>query len=73
MEFVEGAILRDRAQAESAFDLATRSQIGDNLAATLARNCTTSTSTRPAWARSLDTTAYIERQLPALARTSSSR
>ena len=37
MEFVEGAILRDRAQAESAFDLATRSQIGDNLATTLAQ------------------------------------
>lgn len=37
MEFVEGAILRDRAQAESTFDLTTRSQIGDNLAATLAQ------------------------------------
>jgi aminoglycoside phosphotransferase (APT) family kinase protein len=37
MEFVEGAILRDRAQAEAAFDVATRSRIGDNLAATLAR------------------------------------
>ena len=37
MEFVEGAILRDRAQAEATFDVATRSRIGDNLAATLAR------------------------------------
>lgn len=37
MEFVEGAILRDRDQAESTFDLMTRSQIGDNLAATLAQ------------------------------------
>lgn len=37
MEFVEGAILRDRAQAEAAFDLATRARIGDHLAATLAR------------------------------------
>ncbi|HVA54074.1 MAG TPA: phosphotransferase family protein [Acidimicrobiales bacterium] len=37
MEFVDGAILRDRAQAESAFDVATRAEIGDHLAATLAR------------------------------------
>jgi aminoglycoside phosphotransferase (APT) family kinase protein len=37
MEFVDGAILRDRAQAESSFDVATRSAIGDNLAATLAQ------------------------------------
>jgi aminoglycoside phosphotransferase (APT) family kinase protein len=37
MEFVDGAILRDRAQAESAFDVATRSHIGENLATTLAR------------------------------------
>lgn len=37
MEFVEGAILRNRSQAEAAFDLATRRTIGDNLAATLAR------------------------------------
>jgi aminoglycoside phosphotransferase (APT) family kinase protein len=37
MEFVDGAILRDRAQAESTFDVATRSAIGDNLAATLAQ------------------------------------
>src|ERR1700722_18478100 len=36
MEFVEGAILRDRHEAEVTFDLATRSQIGDHLAATLA-------------------------------------
>jgi aminoglycoside phosphotransferase (APT) family kinase protein len=36
MEFIEGAILRDRAQAESTFDLATRAQIGENLASTLA-------------------------------------
>jgi aminoglycoside phosphotransferase (APT) family kinase protein len=37
MEFVEGAILRDRAQAEAAYDLETRGVIGDNLAATLAQ------------------------------------
>ncbi len=37
MEFVEGAILRDRAQAEATFDVATRARIGENLAATLAR------------------------------------
>ena len=37
MEFVEGAILRDRAEAESVFDEATRGVIGDNLAATLAQ------------------------------------
>jgi aminoglycoside phosphotransferase (APT) family kinase protein len=37
MEFVDGAILRDRAQAEATFDLATRGAIGDNLAATLAQ------------------------------------
>jgi len=37
MEFVEGAILRDRAQAEQTFDLPTRGVIGDNLAATLAQ------------------------------------
>lgn len=37
MEFVDGAILRDRAQAESTFDVATRAAIGDNLAATLAQ------------------------------------
>jgi aminoglycoside phosphotransferase (APT) family kinase protein len=37
MEFVDGAILRDRQQAESAFDEETRRRIGDNLAATLAR------------------------------------
>jgi len=37
MEFVEGAILRDRAQAESTFEVATRAQIGENLAATLAQ------------------------------------
>jgi aminoglycoside phosphotransferase (APT) family kinase protein len=37
MEFVEGAILRDRAQAEAAFDVATRARIGENLAAALAR------------------------------------
>jgi len=37
MEFVEGAILRDRAQAEATFDLATRRHIGDELATTLAR------------------------------------
>lgn len=37
MEFVEGAILRDRAQAEAAFDVATRRVIGDNLASTLAQ------------------------------------
>ena len=32
MEFVEGAILRDRHEAEVTFDLATRAQIGDHLA-----------------------------------------
>jgi aminoglycoside phosphotransferase (APT) family kinase protein len=37
MEFVDGAILRNRADAESTFDWATRRLIGDNLAATLAR------------------------------------
>jgi aminoglycoside phosphotransferase (APT) family kinase protein len=37
MEFVDGAILRDRAQAEQTFDLSTRGVIGDNLAATLAQ------------------------------------
>jgi aminoglycoside phosphotransferase (APT) family kinase protein len=36
MEFVDGAILRDRAQAEAAFAEADRWRIGDNLAATLA-------------------------------------
>jgi aminoglycoside phosphotransferase (APT) family kinase protein len=37
MEFVEGAILRDRQQAEQVFDLATRGTIGEHLAATLAQ------------------------------------
>ncbi len=37
MEFVEGAILRDRRQAEEAFSLADRHQIGANLAQTLAQ------------------------------------
>jgi aminoglycoside phosphotransferase (APT) family kinase protein len=37
MEFVEGAILRTRADAEATFDVATRERIGDELAATLAR------------------------------------
>ena len=37
MEFVDGAILRDRAQAEAAFDVATRHVIGDHLAETLAQ------------------------------------
>ncbi len=37
MEFVEGAILRDRAQAEAVYDLETRGVIGDHLAATLAQ------------------------------------
>jgi len=37
MEFVDGAILRDRAQSEATFDWATRRLIGDNLATTLAR------------------------------------
>ncbi len=37
MEFVEGAILRDRAQAEATFDASTRGRIGENLAATLAQ------------------------------------
>lgn len=36
MEFVEGAILRDRTQAETTFDLATRATIGNELATTLA-------------------------------------
>ncbi len=35
MEFVEGAILRDRTQAEAAFKPTTRAEIGDHLAATL--------------------------------------
>jgi aminoglycoside phosphotransferase (APT) family kinase protein len=37
MEFVEGAILRDRHDAEVMFDEPTRSAIGEHLAATLAR------------------------------------
>src|SRR5580700_10719849 len=37
MEFVDGAILRDRTQAETEFDEATRGVIGDHLAATLAQ------------------------------------
>jgi aminoglycoside phosphotransferase (APT) family kinase protein len=37
MEFVEGAILRDRAQATLAFPVEIRSEIHDNLAATLAQ------------------------------------
>ena len=36
MEFVEGAIVRDRDQAEAAFSETIRGQIGDNLATTLA-------------------------------------
>ena len=36
MEFVEGSILRDRSQAETNYDLATRRDIGDHLATTLA-------------------------------------
>jgi len=36
MEFVNGAIVRNRAEAEIAFDVATRARIGENLAATLA-------------------------------------
>jgi aminoglycoside phosphotransferase (APT) family kinase protein len=37
MEFVEGAILRDRIEAEATFDVATRSLIGEHLATTLAQ------------------------------------
>jgi len=37
MEFVEGAIVRDRAQAEATFDIETRRSIGDHLATTLAK------------------------------------
>ncbi len=37
MEFVEGAILRDRAMAEAAYDVETRGRIGDHLAQTLAQ------------------------------------
>jgi aminoglycoside phosphotransferase (APT) family kinase protein len=37
MEFVDGAIIRDRVQAEEAFDWATRRLIGDHLATTLAQ------------------------------------
>jgi len=37
MEFVEGAILRDRAQATAAFPVEIRAEIHDNLAATLAQ------------------------------------
>lgn len=37
MEFVEGAILRDRSQAEQTYDISIRRVIGDNLAATLAQ------------------------------------
>ncbi len=36
MEFVEGAILRDRAQAETSFDVSVRAVIGEHLAQTLA-------------------------------------
>jgi aminoglycoside phosphotransferase (APT) family kinase protein len=36
MEFVDGAILRNREEAEAAFDEEIRGQIGDNLAQTLA-------------------------------------
>jgi aminoglycoside phosphotransferase (APT) family kinase protein len=35
MEYVDGAILRDRLQAEATFDVATRAKIGENLATTL--------------------------------------
>lgn len=35
MEFVDGAILRDRPQAEATFDVASRARIGENLAVTL--------------------------------------
>jgi aminoglycoside phosphotransferase (APT) family kinase protein len=37
MEFVDGAIIRDRAQATAAFPVAIREQIGDNMAKTLAQ------------------------------------
>jgi aminoglycoside phosphotransferase (APT) family kinase protein len=37
MEFVEGAILRDRHEAETTFDIATRALIGEHLATTLAQ------------------------------------
>ena len=37
MEFVDGAILRDRTQADAAFDFSTRRVIGDHLAETLAQ------------------------------------
>jgi aminoglycoside phosphotransferase (APT) family kinase protein len=37
MSFVDGAILRHRAQAEATFDVATRRRIGDELAGTLSR------------------------------------
>src|ERR1035437_8477304 len=37
MEFVDGAILRDRAEAEATFDEATRGVIGDHLAQTLSQ------------------------------------
>lgn len=37
MEFVDGAILRGRAEAEATFDEATRAVIGDHLATTLAQ------------------------------------
>ena len=37
MEFVDGAILRDRAQAHAAFEISTRRVIGDHLAETLAQ------------------------------------
>jgi len=37
MEFVEGAILRNREEAEAGFELAIRRHIGDNLAETLAQ------------------------------------
>jgi aminoglycoside phosphotransferase (APT) family kinase protein len=37
MEFVDGAILRDRAQAEATFDEPIRGVIGDHLAATLSQ------------------------------------
>ena len=46
MEFVEGAILRDRAQAEAAYDVETRAARSGPISPRRCPSCTTSTSTR---------------------------
>ena len=56
MEFVDGAILRDAAGAEAAFEVATRAMIGDQWPRPWLV-CTTSTSRRRGWAASRATRA----------------